>query len=272
MKNIKSPKLLLAIISFTFLAACSPTEKVVKAPAEEKQNTSSAAEVKAYPVAWHQNAAEYKALCYQAFNTAKMHVKEMVDGSAGYDTDFTGIIMDLDETVLDNSPYNAYLAVNNKEHSEELWNEWVNLAQAELVPGARDFIEYALTNQMKIYYISNRKESMRQATIQNLLERNVPVEEENIFLAPPTNSEKSERRKYVESLVHVFLYIGDNLADFSDGYEMDLEGNQREEITNQFKDEFGRRYIILPNMMYGDWKRKMEQGGGNLMQQVKPFK
>jgi len=273
MKKNFMQKHLLVSISIGFLLACSPTEKVVKEEKPiSKQPSMQAldAESELLPVLYHQQSAEYKALCYQAFNVAKRRVDELVEGGAGYDADYSSIIMDIDETVLDNSPYNAYLAMNNLEHNEALWNEWVNLVQAKAIPGAREFIEHALSNGLKIYFISNRSENLRQATIQNLLEQNIPFEEESIFLAPPNDQKKEDRRKYVESLGHVFLYIGDNLADFSSAYESEVSRIDREKITDELDSQFGIRYIIIPNLMYGGWKDSLKEG--DALNEIESFK
>ena len=118
----------------------------------DKENNQIDNKYKVQAQVWTQNAAEYRALCYQAFNTAKINLdafllfnKKPVKPLA--------IITDVDETVLDNSPYDGKLILNNISYNRESWVEWGNLEEADAIPGSLEFLQYASekkTNCMKI--------------------------------------------------------------------------------------------------------------------------
>lgn len=244
-------------------AACQPTKN---ASSSKGKSSNNAGLNKESAVIWQQTAAEYTALCIQAFNQAKSNVNHFAKNSAGS----SGIVvMDLDETVLDNSPYNGYLIKNNKNFEKATWAEWVKKASAKAVPGAVDFIRHAESQGITVYYISNRSVEHIEPTLQNLQNLGVITDPEHVLLKDLT-SNKSERRRYVSSLQDVFLYIGDNLADFDDQFELELSHLQRKEMVENFQEMFGVRYIILPNPMYGAWEKALNmqdplinEGGAN---------
>ena len=104
---------------------------------------------------WTQNSAEYRALCYQAFNAAKMNLDALFFFEKEYDKPLA-IIADVDETVLDNSPYDGKLILNNTTYNRESWVEWGNLEIAKAIPGSLEFLIYASEKNVEIFYISNR--------------------------------------------------------------------------------------------------------------------
>ncbi len=238
----------LAFLGFT---ACQPTKSISSAngskPTSGGLNKESA-------VIWQQTAAEYTALCIQAYNQAKSSVDYYTKVSSGNELI---IIMDLDETVLDNSPYNGYLIKNNKEYEKKTWGDWVNKASAKAVPGALDFIQYAESRGMTIFYVSNRSQEHLEPTMQNMEKLGIGTNPDHMLLKD-LSSNKSDRRKYVGSLGDVVMYIGDNLADFEDQFEIEQGHLQRKEVVNNFQKMFGLRFIILPNTMYGGWEKALD--------------
>ena len=120
-------------------------------------------------VLWQQTSAEYRALCYQAFNVAmgKFNSRELDDLLSSSDKP-AAVIMDLDETILDNSPYNGELVHRMQNYDSKTWKAWTDKAEAELVPGAKEFIQMVNSSGIALFYISNRKIDELQSTIQNL--------------------------------------------------------------------------------------------------------
>lgn len=114
---------------------------------------------------WYQTAGEVKALYIQGYNIAKERlVKHLKTPSKKP----YSIVLDLDETVIDNSPYSAENILQGRAYEPNTWNEWVNKMEAKAVPGAKEFLEFANKNKVEIYYISDRTEEQLDATIMNL--------------------------------------------------------------------------------------------------------
>ena len=201
---------------------------------------------------WTQNSAEYRALCYQAFNAAKMNLDALFFFEKEYDKPLA-IIADVDETVLDNSPYDGKLILNNTTYNRESWVEWGNLEIAKAIPGSLEFLIYASEKNVEIFYISNRYSEQLEATVNNLKKLGFPdAKESNVLLRGDTRS-KSERRKSVSDNYEVIMLIGDNLSDFNDEFEEKIS-QKRTNYTDELSDDFGTKLIVLPNPNYGDWE------------------
>ena len=208
---------------------------------------------------WTQNSAEYRALCYQAFNAAKMNLDALFFFEKKYDKPLA-IIADVDETVLDNSPYDGKLILNNTAYNRESWVEWGNLEIANAIPGSLEFLIYASEKNVEIFYISNRYSEQLEATVNNLKKLGFPdAKKSNVLLRGDTRS-KSERRKSVSDNYEIIMLIGDNLSDFNDEFEIKLY-NERSDQTDKLKNEFGTKLIVLPNPNYGDWESNGLFGG-----------
>ncbi len=207
-------------------------------------------------VVWQQTAAEYRALCYQAFNSGRYQLETLKDNK-----EFTGIptiVMDLDETVLDNSPYNAQLIIEDKNYSSGSWNTWVEKKEATAVPGSIEFCKYALELDFNIIFISNRDQETLDWTVENLNRLGFDFNEKNFYLKQG-DSEKSERRKAVNKSYEVIMYVGDNLADFNNELDQrELTISDRNELVDTFSNRFGIKYIVLPNAMYGNWQKAID--------------
>lgn len=216
---------------------------------------------------WYQTSAEYEALCHQAFEVAKNRIREAQKG--GIDT-YSGkpfaVILDIDETVLDNSPYNVKLLKEGKEYSQDSWDEWVKLEKAELVPGVLDFMSFLRDNSIKAIFISNRKDYLLKNTYNNLFKKGIELTDGDILL--DNNTSKSERRELTIEY-EVLLLIGDNLADFDTRFEEVLSIQERSQLVEkEFSSEFGNKFIILPNPLYGDWQKSIEKEGRKREEQL----
>ena len=204
-------------------------------------------------VLYQQQAPEYRALCYQAYNLASVRIQQIVKrkGSA----EGLAVVLDLDETVLDNSPYEAKCILDNISYPVK-WKEWCELAIAEPVPGSVEFINLVTGLGVKVVYISNRKEELREATKKNLAAIGLPGTDDEYLLLREAESAKEERRQKVTANYEVALFVGDNLNDFSEVFE-NSKGEGRMAKTDDMKRSFSEKYIILPNAMYGDWEQHL---------------
>ncbi|TDK58375.1 5'-nucleotidase, lipoprotein e(P4) family [Bacillus salipaludis] len=210
----------------------------------QDQNTMS--------VLWFQKAGEAKALYYQGYNVGKMRLAEILKKKPKKRALKPAVVLDIDETILDNSPYQAWNVVTGKAYPLN-WNEWINSAQAKPLPGAIDFLKYANSKGVAIYYISNRTEAQKDATIKNLKSVGAPqADAAHVLLKQPGEKGKETRRQQVAKTHNIVLLFGDNLGDFS-GFD-DLSLSARSQAVDNRRNEFGKKMIVFPNPMYGDWE------------------
>ncbi len=255
-KEKKIAVIILMVISIAGTTSCKQqTEK--KETLNTKVNLKTAKKSNDYmimSVLFHQYAAEYKALCYQAFNMAKMKVDKDIANN-NLKGRKKAIILDIDETILDNSPHQAKCILDTINYPAK-WNEWCEMAIAEPLPGAVEFLNYAVSKGIEIFYISNRKEKQIQATMKNLIDKGFPMVDLQHLLFKKDkdkNSSKESRRNVVEKNYYVIAYLGDNLADFSKLYD-NTSRDRRNNVTDSINKDFGSKFIVLPNAMYGDWE------------------
>lgn len=205
---------------------------------------------------WIQRSAEVRALSYQAFNVAKLIFDlDLQKGASGKKK---AVIVDIDDTVLDNSPYQAAMVDDNFGYPEG-WGEWCNAAEAEALPGAVDFLKYVVSKGGDVFYISNRKVKYKEGTMKNLKALGFPqVTDDHVLLREKT-SNKEPRREIVRKEHRIVLLMGDNLNDFDNIFRKKSLGD-RAAAVDQVKDQFGTKFIVLPNPMYGDWEGGVYKG------------
>lgn len=210
-------------------------------------------------ILYMQKAAEFRALCYQAFNLAKMQIDN--DGDKKYQKTLTkadrkmprAIVVDIDETMLDNSPAQAFGAKNRQGFNLKSWYEWSEMRKAKAIPGAVDFANYAKSKNVRIFYVSNRDEVQKKATMDNLTAVGFPdISDENVLLRQK-DSTKEPRRQSVSAKYRIIALIGDNLNDHAQVFERKSVADRFAE-TDKVKNLWGTKYIVLPNAMYGDWE------------------
>ncbi|RIJ50837.1 5'-nucleotidase, lipoprotein e(P4) family [Maribellus luteus] len=204
----------------------------------------------AWGALYQQQAAEYKALCYQAYNIARLRLDEKLQNDSGRQL---VIVTDIDETVLDNSPYFINLAREGKVYSDSTWVEWTAEIKCDTIPGASHFLKYADKKGVTIYYISNRLEVELLPTIKNLEKWGFPyADKEHVFLMNLKDNSKESRRLSIGEDCEVVLYLGDKMGDFSSYFDH-LDRTEMTERTKNRASSFGDKFIVLPNNMYGDW-------------------
>jgi 5'-nucleotidase (lipoprotein e(P4) family) len=198
---------------------------------------------------YHQSAAEYDALCYQAFSMAEIMVRDALVKNLGGDL---AIITDIDETVLDNSPYQAKCILENINYPEK-WDEWCMRAEAKAIPGSQQFFNFVADKGIEVFYITNRKAHLMQPTIDNLRRQGLPFADEAHLLMRESDNSKESRRRLVEGKYRILLLLGDNLDDFTNAFE-DKSPEDRKAMASKLKSSFGRLFIVFPNPMYGSWE------------------
>lgn len=221
--------------------------------------------------AWVQTSVEYRACALQAWRSARLSLdRALKDRRWTAALEQTGdvrrlppaIIVDIDETVLDNSPGQArFLLEGNGRYSQELWEKWTAEKRALPVPGAREFLQAAAARGVAVFYISNRGLNEAAATRENLIEQGFPFLEkaagglgDALLLRgekPEWTSDKGPRRAAVAAHYRVILLCGDDLNDF---FPARLSPEERLAKARAYDSWWGERWIILPNPMYGSWE------------------
>lgn len=210
-------------------------------------------------VLYMQKAGEYRALCYQAFNIARLRLD--ADLKKKYLTHLSkaerkmprAIMVDIDETVLDNSPAQALGIRDHRGFDLPGWYAWGDMRKAKAIPGAVKFLNYAHSRGVKVFYVSNRDEVQKKATMENLrLVGFDDITDENVMLRDKESS-KEARRDVIRKKYRIVLQVGDNLDDLSNIFEKKSVEDRFAEV-DKAEDRFGKDYIVLPNAMYGTWE------------------
>jgi len=202
-------------------------------------------------VLWVQRSGEYRALCHQAFNLARRVLDEEL--KANPSPKKRAVVGDVDETVLDNSPYQARLIKTRQGYATASWRHWVDLARAEAMAGAVDFLKHAASRGVEVFYISNRRTEERDGTLANLRAKGFPHADDAHLLLRTAEGSKTKRRAAVRATHEIVLLMGDNLNDLSDGFDGKDPAGRIAEVE-KLAQEFGRRFIVLPNPLYGDFE------------------
>ena len=231
---------------------------------DSKKDVRDLKEQNIMSVLYQQTAAERLAGSLQTFTSAKQALDNALadpSWSALPGQDIQGkkpaIIVDVDETVLDNTAYEARMILDGTKYPEG-WVSWGKEAAASEVPGAKDFLNYAAAKGVTIFYVTNRVAELKEATKKNLTKLGIHWDQtKETFLMRGENnwdSDKGPRRALVGSEYRVLIMVGDNLGDFVDAKENNLIASKRKNIVKDYTDYWGVKWFMLQNVAYGDWE------------------
>jgi 5'-nucleotidase (lipoprotein e(P4) family) len=241
-----------------------------------------------YALAWMQTSTEYDALNRTVYTAARVQFDraladplwdalpptERARTTADVRSLPPAIILDIDETVLENTPFNAEMfehpldeskpAVEWKKDFDARWEQWVKRAAAPRMAGAKEFLDYVASRGVAIFYVTNRACAPgdpgceEEATCRNLVEQQLPLAdcETNLLLRYEeqpwlADREKGTRRMAVGKTHRVLMLFGDNLGDFVDGIYGTVD--QRARLACGARQWWGERWMMLPNPIYGSW-------------------
>lgn len=222
-----------------------------------------------YSVLWVQTSAEYPMIAEQTYLLAREQLDRALadrDWSAaleqpeGFDELPPAVIVDVDETVLDNLPFDAMLVKAGVEFSREMWDDWVSEARAEAVPGALEFVEHAVSRGVAVFYLTNREHGHEEATRRNLLARGFPVDDRVDSVLTKGEKEewgddKGSRRRHLAERYRILLVIGDDVNDFVSRARAGAEAPR--DVASAHRAFWGHRWIVLPNPVYGTWEKAL---------------
>ena len=217
---------------------------------------------------WTQTAVEYEGTARQAYRVAEImmqraladsqwtaSVEQAAEGRDTYRDKPPAVVLDVDETVLDNSPYQARLIQDDASYASESWAAWVREEQAAPVPGALAFTQAAADRGVQVIYLTNRDAPLETATRSNLAALDFPVEDAPDAVLTQGEQDgwdsKTARREWVAERYRILLLVGDNFGDFV--AEADTSVSARRAQGQSFREYWGTRWIVLPNPQYGSW-------------------
>jgi len=209
---------------------------------------------------WTQRSVEFKGNALTVYALAKIRLDQAladknwtaapVEQKGDYQNLPPAIVLDVDETVLDNSDYQKKLAVTGERFKDATWNAWIEERRATPLPGAEGFITTVLDGlHGQVILVTNRKQSQCAATEDNL--RTVHVRYDRILCDRAGNGDKNPRfsaviegEPGVTPALNILIWVGDNIQDFP---------SLNQKATGDFAD-FGSHYFALPNPLYGSWQ------------------
>jgi acid phosphatase len=205
-------------------------------------------------------SAEYRACCLQTY---KLAADRLVGRLRHLPPDGPppAVVMDLDETVLDNSPFQEFLYRNRLVYREQLWEPWErdHADEVGVVPGAKNFIAAAELAGARVVYISNRMTKHRDPTVRALAHNGINVDgiAARLFLREGS-TDKTARRAQAAQRFRVLMTIGDNLRDLSEDFKA-VPGTTtvpgRGRLVDEAAARWGSDWFILPNPSYGEWEK-----------------
>jgi 5'-nucleotidase (lipoprotein e(P4) family) len=218
-------------------------------------------------VLWMQRSVEYKASALTAFALARLRLDQALtdpswtaapkEQTGAYQALPPALILDIDETILDNSGYQAWMTLKDTTFDPKTWNAYVNTVSSVAIPGAVEFAKYAVARGVKVFYVSNRTAEEEPATRKNLEKFGFPLDDklDTVLMAreqPDWGSAKGTRRAHVARGYRILLNLGDNFGDFVDEYR----GTEAErlKVWEEHKDRWGREWIMLANPSYGSFE------------------
>jgi acid phosphatase len=234
-------------------------------------------------VLWTQTSVEHDLLFRQVYASATQHLDRALadpawDALAHAPRALHGLppalIIDIDETLLDNVPLNARSIINDRPYDYDAWYQWVDRANAPALPGAVGFLQAAARRGITPYYLTNRAPGQEQATLENLRRAGFPIDSSAQILTAGTasggcqasGSDKTCRRHWVGTQARVLMQLGDSFGDF-----MATRGSQQAQLdaARPYFAWLGERWFLLPNPTYGGWYSAPYQGREGLSEQQK---
>jgi len=239
--------LLLGVVA---TAGCATHSRATTAPAPATAISPAARN----DIHWFRSSAEYRGITIEVYRAAAARLPDLARG-LGAGT--WAVILDADETVLDNSLHERRLADRNESFTESEWTRWVREGAATAIPGAVDFTRLVHRLGGRVAIVTNRADSLCAPTRENL--RAVGIEADIVLCQPGTESDKNPRFERIQHgtavsgvpALDVVEWVGDNIQDFPNL-------NQSIRDTPGRYADFGLRFFLLSNPMYGSWTRNAE--------------
>lgn len=229
-----------------------------------KQKQQYQAETETMGLLWMCTSAEYRALAYQGYNVA-MNAVKMAVTDPSHQRKPLAIVLDADETVVDNTKLMGESIVNgNGRFDAPWWRQAVHQGKSQAMPGAVEFLNEVHKQGVEIFYVSNRYAPVNlDVTIQNFKELGFPSIDKDHVLLFEKDSDKQPRFDMIAKKYYVVVYMGDNAGDFPIGTKGKTLA-ERNGIIDAHKEDFGTTFVVFPNPAYGSWVSALAKGYQNL--------
>ncbi|WP_373822033.1 5'-nucleotidase, lipoprotein e(P4) family [Veillonella sp.] len=229
-----------------------------------KQKQQYQAETETMGLLWMRTSAEYRALAYQGYNVA-MNAVKMAVTDPSHQRKPLAIVLDADETVVDNTKLMGESIVNgNGRFDAPWWRQAVHQGKSQAMPGAVEFLNEVHKQGVEIFYVSNRYAPVNlDVTIQNFKELGFPSVDKDHVLLFEKDSDKQPRFDMIAKKYYVVVYMGDNAGDFPIGTKGKTLA-ERNSIIDAHKEDFGTTFVVFPNPAYGSWVSALAKGYQNL--------
>ena len=229
-----------------------------------KQKQQYQAETETMGLLWMRTSAEYRALAYQGYNVA-MNIVKMAVADPSHQRKPLAIVLDADETVVDNTKLmGESIANGNGRFDAPWWRQAVHQGKSQAMPEAVDFLNEVHKQGVEIFYVSNRYAPVNlDVTIQNFKELGFPSVDKDHVLLFEKDSDKQPRFDAITKKYNVVVYMGDNAGDFPIG----IKGKtlaERNAIIDDHQKDFGTTFVVFPNPAYGSWVSALAKGYQNL--------
>lgn len=263
-----SAALLLALAGCASSGTQTPTAPAPRpAPLQDAATQAPLSDQAMLATLWIQRSAEFHALSLQAFNVAHDRLNLALARRHAQDKPLA-VVVDVDDTVLDTTSYGGWALREGRTYDSQSWADWVDDAVSTASPGAVEFLNYAHASGVDVYYITNRKAAGKQATIANLAALGFPQANAEHVMPRTDSSDKTARRARVTQEHDIALLMGDNLGDFDQAFQQSTTRARNAEVARQ-ADQFGRRFVLLPNPTYGEWEGVLYDGNWSASEREK---
>jgi 5'-nucleotidase (lipoprotein e(P4) family) len=217
-------------------------------------------------VLWDQTSVEFKANATGAYALGQLRLDEALadknwtaaaEQAGAYQDLPPAVILDVDDTVLNTSPYQAWTVTAGTSFADKTWDDYVHAEKDVAIPGAIAFTRYADSKGVKVFYVTNRTEGQEAPTVEEMQKMGFPMGGNvDTFLAakeqPDWGSAKGTRRAFIAKNYRIVLLFGDNMGDFTDDYKGTLA--ERDAVYGNDAAHWGHDWIAIPNPTYGSFE------------------
>jgi len=217
-------------------------------------------------VLYAQTSAEYSANNMQTYKNAKIALDKAIidmnwsaalEQKNNFSNKKPAIILDVDETVLDNIAFQARAIINGLSYPNG-WVDWAQEGKATAVSGVREFLKYAQEKGVKVFYVTNRIHILEDATRENIIKLGLPFDaDRDVLLMRDENGwtgDKTARRELIAKDYRILLMFGDQLTDFISSEESSIFHTERKKIADKYSNMWGEKWFMITNPMYGRWE------------------
>jgi 5'-nucleotidase (lipoprotein e(P4) family) len=230
--------------------------------------TRAASDDRLDAILWQTTSVEYRVVAQSIYGAAKSQLERALADRQWTALPAQGeniqhlppaVIMDIDETVIDTSGFQSLLVKNGARFSRARWRDWSSQNEPGAVPGAVEFISLAQSRGVTVFFVTNRDYATESLTRNHLAAAGIKLPDDIDTVLSPSErpdwgSDKGSRRDFIAKSYRVLMLFGDDLADFISEYRTSAQARMSEAMKYN---EWGTKWFMLPNPMYGSWESSL---------------